>query len=199
MTFNDALNAALKYQTEDWNAFQRLLTEQPHHRWGGPSADHTLRKVAADAYQEATSDEEGADLLRDENQHVVLHDGKVKAGQLTDKHISEAYSQLLENLYHQIGHPVANSEQIDYYRDLMTHWRDIGGQAGTKTHIPSFHKTVLYSDRRSPNQELIHMSELPNRLADAYEHHMNDYLGLDVGEDDGVETLRNAPYEEPVE
>ncbi len=76
--------------TEDWNNLRQQLVDNPQHRWGGPNADHTLRKVAADAYQESSGDEEGANLLRDPNQHVIFHKGRVVPGEFTSEHIEKA-------------------------------------------------------------------------------------------------------------
>lgn len=77
----EQLNQAVKFAAGEsgWPAFASLFEREPQIRWGGEEHDHT-RKVAADAYQEHTGDEEGANLLRDPNQHVVVHEGKVKKG-----------------------------------------------------------------------------------------------------------------------
>lgn len=99
------LETALKFAAGDypWKSFQQILEQSPHHRWGGKDADHALRSAAADAYEEETGHTAGADLLRDPDQHVVVHEGRVRRGawelgvalgrlQAVNSHLIQRYS-----------------------------------------------------------------------------------------------------------
>jgi hypothetical protein len=57
-------------------------------RWGGPSADRTFRGILADALSENGREPE-AELLRNPTQHVVVHEGQVRPGRWTLRHLRE--------------------------------------------------------------------------------------------------------------
>lgn len=69
-----------------WSLFKKQFEEAPHYRFGYPDErgrehpDHTFRKVAADAYQEETGDDAGADLIRDTTKHFVFDGDRVVPG-----------------------------------------------------------------------------------------------------------------------
>lgn len=96
----------IRYSLTGWPEFRKRLESEPHHRWGGEGADHTLRGAAADAYQEredlpSEEAEHGAALLRNPNEHVVIDgDGKVKRGQWNTKHIDYTHQLIRNRLLH---------------------------------------------------------------------------------------------------
>ena len=95
--YHDQYNKALKYSKENWDHFQQILTEHPHHRWGGGEADHTLRGAAADVYEEHSGDTEGANHLRN-GQHVVIHDGQVHQGRFTVQPMQQTLDAIRDHL-----------------------------------------------------------------------------------------------------
>jgi uncharacterized protein (TIGR02996 family) len=76
--FNDHLNEALKYNADQSTVDNLLsqLSSDEHAATRLGSGDHTLRLVAADALQENGREPE-ANLLRKQDQHVMVHEGKV--------------------------------------------------------------------------------------------------------------------------
>ncbi len=214
--FADDLSRVLKYSTADWKTFQKLLTEQPHHRWGGPNADHTLRKVAADAYQEAEGDEAGADLLRNPDQHVVIDGGKVKKGRFNISEMRDWLTGLQRNIEdwansaepHGISHDLQEMNKdgtirVDkhYARPLV---RDHTGNGQLQPGVPDDSETYV-----------THVSKVGKELADDHEQALRKSLGwnerhthtdwdettwndMKGSAEDAIVGLRNAPFEEIV-
>lgn len=89
----DELNKALKYSDE--STVRNIASSMTFHDWLGdhPDADQTKRKVLADAYQEHTGDDAGAELLRNESQPVAFHKGKMHKGVIRHRDINGGSSQ----------------------------------------------------------------------------------------------------------
>lgn len=214
--FADDLLKALKYSTTNWEAFQKLLADQPHHRWGGPDADVTLRGAAADAYTEDTGDEEGAAHLRNPTQHVVIDGCKVKKGRFNTAELRDWLEGLQQNLEdwanadgpHGLMHIVHSipddgplTVETRYNRPMR---RREGGGGHLVAGVPP-----------ESTMETYHPTEAGKKLADIHQQALNQPLGWnehwnhtdwDEGQwndlkgsvEHAIEGLRNVSVEEVV-
>jgi len=106
------LAKALRYSMDTVENLLSQLQANPLARFpqedNNPTNDHTMQRlVTADALQDADREQE-ANLLRDLKQHVVVKDGRVRAGKLIepenfDSPIHRARTHAVERLYNIIG------------------------------------------------------------------------------------------------
>lgn len=207
---------ALHYEADDATV-HHFLTElaKPEHnetRWG-TGGDQTMRSVAADAFSDVGREREG-ELLRGGG-HVVVHEGKVKPGRFTHKHVWNAAAETVDHMdgwagydhatrldSEDVGNQVVNAEHHDPY-DIPEH-----------THYPyGTFRVHQFSDQHDIYPTHVHATELPSYLADVYN---DDVSRADYGwntDDDPHDTLehnaaefdrlldrlRKAPVEEPAE
>jgi hypothetical protein len=179
--FNADLSRVLRYSSDTvTNLLQQLQQpEQQQHRWGTDGGQQGLRHVLADALDESGRGTE-AELLRTPQQHIVVRDGKVRAGKFTGSHIGKAAYDL--------------DDLIDRYEQGTPDigWAPTLGMAKTGTY--GINKTGFVDDT-----DFHHLSEAGGVLADAFkndlirQHHpaLNDYHYERL-----EDAIRNAPYEE---
>lgn len=179
--------AVLKYHQSPWQSFQQQLTENPALRWGTAEEAPTVRPVAADAYQEETGDDKGADLLRDHKQHIVLDGGRVKKGRFTDQHLVDAVNELTNHLHswsggdyqpHSIDWENAHGNSPADYDDE----NELAEMDEDDHHKPYPYGTVrvghYFDDPTNNSSHSIHYSELGGHLADVIGDDIN---GADWG------------------
>jgi hypothetical protein len=172
--FSKHYSRAIRYNRENWELLRQRLDQEPHHRWGGAAADHTLRAVAADAFEEATGNSAQADRLRDPNQHVILSDGGVHRGRFTVGPLQRALTLVRQRLEDWANHetpveafPDVTSVGPDGTVQLVRHpmpavVRDHNGNG-------RFDPTPEEAAARPPTREKVHASAVGGRLADEYE------------------------------
>jgi hypothetical protein len=219
--------AALKYSMGNWDHFRRLLEENPQNRWGGPRADHNLRAVAADAYEEATDDTEGAKHLRDPHQHVVVEGGKVKRGRFNvglpmtgdGQPLIELSRYLMRTLDRHglgrlhVGSLVASIPEPASTYDVPEdeHHRNFASEQAGRSHRADYGycQEMEGADRdgnpTTPRGDLVHASEVPRDIADTTEHRLRDNLLHTVFSpaewrtvEGYLDRIRNTPTEEAV-
>lgn len=208
---------AIKYNRENWELFRKRFKEEPHHLWGGPGADHTVRRIAADAYEEATGDTGKANLLRNDHQHVVLVDGHPQRGRFTAEHVDRALVRVGQAL-----------EDLANHESHIGHWYDkLRVEPGGMVRVSRFttpritrnengNGTLSFPDVSARSEvKSVHATQVGNHLADDIEAALDADLGwnrdwqhsmYDSGlwadgnkrVRDRLQELRNAPVEEVV-
>lgn len=180
----DELNRVLKYGADDVANMLNQLASPEHNqtRWGGEQADHTFRGVLADALDETGRSKE-AGLLRNPNQHVLIHEGSVRPGRFNWRIVAHRLNTLADEASGVYGSP-PEDQFYGLYHDA--HPTDPSKHNVWLTHNPAF----------GPPDE-IPLSQLGKVFADDAEpdllrhrdgHHPRVELAL--------ERLRNSPYEE---
>lgn len=219
--FSEHYSRALKFSRENWELFRRRLEAEPHHRWGGPEADHNLRAVAADAYQEATDDEHGAELLRTPGTHVIVDGGgKVHRGKFNHRPVEQALSLVSRRLEDWANHetPTGSGAYLQF--------PGTDGTVGvTEYTTPAVVRDTSGNGRLDPTpaeaaatpdiRSRVHHSKLGQHLADRVSNTLERDLGwnkrwqnsqYDEGlwnehrerAEAAIEQLRQAPFEEIV-
>jgi hypothetical protein len=203
----EELNRVLKYSHDDVHNLMTQLAspEHNHTRWGGEQADHTFRGVLADALQESGRETE-AGLLRTPDQHVVVHEGKVRAGKFTPQHLEDRL-QDAENWIRDNGddamfpslHILTNGTRHTF-RSV-----DMDDPEGYEQRIPKGHLRVVTADTtgvHSHTHSDPHYSEMGQHLANEVEQSVNAFGDIDWGDydwrqlDHHLDRVRYAPYEE---
>lgn len=104
MNYYHQYSEALKFSA-DHSTLSALLKGMKHADWvGGDEADHTKRGVLADAYEETSGDTEGASHLRDPDQSVVYHEGRMKPAVVKYRQVAFDQSEDNEGLDHLDAH-----------------------------------------------------------------------------------------------
>ncbi len=205
MNFHDALSAALRYSAD---TVTNLLTqlqqpEQNEHRWGTDGGQQGLRHVLADAMDESQRHTE-ADLLRQQGQHVMVHEGRVRPAKFTTHRIRRAASQYANTIDNHIGYDPLEGVELDT--------TDSGGYREEDFDEPfeplkkgELRFIRLFDGDLNAHQK-VHHSELGNTLADHIKHDADgneawdDINELSDDEEERLkrqeQALRNAPYEE---
>jgi hypothetical protein len=95
--FAVAYSRVVRYSAENAAEFLRQLSLPEHAatRRGLPDGDRVFRLAASDALRDADRHPE-ADLLEDTAKHVVVHDGVVKPGRYTHRHVQEAVRRAVQ-------------------------------------------------------------------------------------------------------
>jgi hypothetical protein len=195
-----------------WQLMQKRLHAEPHLKWGTHPEAAEFRPIAADAYQDETGDEHGAELLRQPSQHVLIDgDGRVRKGRFTTDHVIAAASAAGDYIRDLRGgyyaeHPFDNvhlhSDDPHLFRD-----EDFEEPPGP---LPPHHERLIHTDPDGHAPHLhtdVHISELGDSLA----HHLEaetDYAPWDEMEDGDlrygheqrlrelIDQVRKAPVEE---
>jgi hypothetical protein len=211
MDFIADLNRVLKYSAD---TVENLLTQlsHPDHnatRWG--QGDHIFRGVLADALQENDRHTE-ADLLRQPDQHVVVQDGKVRAGRFTDRPVRDAERRVLQHVEQWSGEPAHWYPEIGWSDESGSpryHNPDLwAGEEEPEGNHPYGTLEVTHFDNDQSNNHThhLHYSQLGGHLEDQIRDYVNnDDYGWNIVDDDDpneveyqkrMTELRNAPFEE---
>lgn len=173
-----SLNRILRYSMDTVeNLLQQLHTTPearfPQHPEANPASDeHTmLRHVVADSLDDAGRSSESA-LLRDNGQHVVVADGRVRAGRVERNRIREAYNKA--HFLH--DRTDAGLPYMDWQTDFS---RPEEAHVLVRQQYPT--------PGRRENDVLVHRGRLGNFLADQIER--------DAAADKGPTTVFNLASE----
>lgn len=189
LKFARRLGAALKFSSKSpWELLSQRLHAEPSLRWGTHPESEEVRPIMADAYQDHTGDEEGAELLRNPKQHVILgSDGSIKKGRLSQRKLNDHLLSFYSTMDHYLpfgypnrwqaveapDHPGMHTLQDFNYNEEYPH-----------VHGPE-HLGPYAADYLDRDVDLAHRNgELDDIQAGAARSHL--------------QALRTAPYEEPV-
>ncbi len=220
------IKEALRYTTDTVKTLLAELQKPEHneHRWGTDQSK-SLRLYLADALQDAVAShtdpaqikslEKQAELLRNPEQHVVVRDGRVRAGKFTDKHITARGEHLVDTIQDWADGQAHITGNIN--------WEDRSHQKPTKWHedeeldvpedelLPYGTQYVQNHNYDEPYNHHLHIQHLGGYLADHLNEgidgeweYINEMRGHSPEEieqhekaiDAALHTLRNAPYEE---
>jgi uncharacterized protein (TIGR02996 family) len=181
--FNEQLGKAIRYNADEATVSNLLgqLATPEHRQTRLGKGDHTLRLVAADALQDRDREEE-ANLLRQEDQHVVIDNGTVKKGRLTHKGVPDLHTYYPDR--DGDGFTIAHHTLSDEYM-IGSHW---GGPVNWLWYDVSHAPTEEAVKEEYPNAVPHHVAfpepdSLYNEVQrEPHEHELNEEV--DTGEDD---------------
>lgn len=70
--YTETYSKVVRYMKSPWEFFKQRLDAEPSLRWGSHPEAPSIRPIAADAYQDETGDEQGANFIRDPQQHIIF-------------------------------------------------------------------------------------------------------------------------------
>jgi hypothetical protein len=193
------LNKALRYSADTVENLLGQLASDAHQktRWGLPEGDKTFRGVLADALQDNGRDKE-ADVLREPDRHVMVHNGKVVPARFTTEQIDWAFDAVYnyvdpdEGLFEPVyDHEVYGPNDVD---------------DPDKVHgkpVRNGHVRVVYRNPMGTPPHLI--QDIPYHvLGKQYMYDVRNALSVGTGVNPSdpewrrrEAALENAPYEEP--
>lgn len=99
MTYTKTYASVIRYMKSPWELFKQRMEAEPDLRWGTHPEGTEIRPIMADAYQDATGDEQGAAIIRHPYGHFMLNEeGKPVYARFNLTHINHLVGLIRDHM-----------------------------------------------------------------------------------------------------